>query len=334
MANIFISYPRGERKTVDRLARIFDKLRVSYWYDKSLVPTHDFSDEIKDQIDRSTSVIVIWSEESVRSPWVKAEAARAHDQGKLISAHVEKADLPLPHSILHSADLRAFREIDMEADLGWGDEGLQSLLSRVGQSLERGAWLVKWARAEASPDFEPELWDEIANSEDILHEEAAGRSDAAVIALREIIRARGEKPQITTPSRRRFEKKVQLSVAEDEIEVAKSEAAKDGLTKGLLYAVGVVSILGTGWLALSFLGEAATQVSGNTSHPPIDNCQGQNITSQEFIDASQRAYSNALDQRDAQALRRFAASWPCAEVLVDKALDNATRLDEGREILD
>lgn len=70
----------------------------------SILPGDEFPEAIKRQIDASNAVIVIWTSTSVNSKWVRAEAARADEQNKLITVYAPGLDLrqiPLPFNNRH-----------------------------------------------------------------------------------------------------------------------------------------------------------------------------------------------------------------------------------------
>lgn len=72
----------------------------------SLLPGDEFPEQINREIDASQAVIVIWTENSVQSKWVRAEANRAYEHGKLVAMHAEGFDLarlPLPFNTLQSS---------------------------------------------------------------------------------------------------------------------------------------------------------------------------------------------------------------------------------------
>lgn len=78
------------------------------WWDSSLNASHEFRDEIKQQIDAAKVAVVLWTEHSATSRWVKAEASRANDDGKLVSVRalsLDPRDIPLPFGEKHTAVL-------------------------------------------------------------------------------------------------------------------------------------------------------------------------------------------------------------------------------------
>jgi TIR domain-containing protein len=106
MADVLISYAKRHARLTEDLARDLEAEGFSTWWDTSLLPGDEFPEEIARQIDAAKVVIVIWADASVESPWVRAEANRAHAQGKLITLHAAGFDserVPLPFNTLQSS---------------------------------------------------------------------------------------------------------------------------------------------------------------------------------------------------------------------------------------
>ena len=105
MADIFISYSKKHAALTESLARDLEAEGYTTWWDTSLLPGDEFPDEIKRQLDASKAVIVIWTESSVMSKWVRAEAALADARKKLITvrdARVDIDEIPLPFNTRHT----------------------------------------------------------------------------------------------------------------------------------------------------------------------------------------------------------------------------------------
>ncbi len=105
MADIFISYSKKHADLTASLARDLEAAGYTTWWDTSLLPGDEFPDEIKRQLDASKAVIVIWTESSVMSKWVRAEAALADARKKLITvrdARVDIDEIPLPFNTRHT----------------------------------------------------------------------------------------------------------------------------------------------------------------------------------------------------------------------------------------
>ena len=77
MADIFISYARADRPRAETLAAALHQTGWSVWWDREIPPGRSFDEVIEEALSQASCVVVIWSEASVRSEWVKTEAAEA-----------------------------------------------------------------------------------------------------------------------------------------------------------------------------------------------------------------------------------------------------------------
>jgi hypothetical protein len=78
------------------------------WWDTSLTIGDDFRNEIMTELDRARAVIVIWTDASIKSDWVRSGAGRAQADRKLIPIklpHLTYKDLPPPFDVLHTEDI-------------------------------------------------------------------------------------------------------------------------------------------------------------------------------------------------------------------------------------
>lgn len=78
------------------------------WWDTSLTIGDDFRNEIMTELGRARAVIVIWTDASIKSDWVRSEAGRAQADRKLIPVkleHLVYEDLPPPFDVLHTEDI-------------------------------------------------------------------------------------------------------------------------------------------------------------------------------------------------------------------------------------
>src|SRR5262245_19399149 len=108
MADIFISYAKTDRPLASRLAAMLETEGWTTWWDTTLIPGDDFRNEIMTQLGRARAVIVIWTDASIKSDWVRSEAGRAQGDRKLIPVklpHLDYKDLPPPFDVLHTENL-------------------------------------------------------------------------------------------------------------------------------------------------------------------------------------------------------------------------------------
>ena len=109
MADVFLSYARP---SVDAAKRVAAGLRASgytVWFDENLPAHRAYSEVIEEQLETASAVLVLWSAEAARSQWVRSEANRARETGRLVQARLDDARLPMPFDQIQCADLRGWR---------------------------------------------------------------------------------------------------------------------------------------------------------------------------------------------------------------------------------
>jgi len=108
MADIFISYSKADHALALKLSAFLEAEGWSVWWDKSLAAADLYRDEIMKQLAAARAVITIWSPNSIKSDWVRAEAGHAKAEGKLIpvkTPDVAYADIPLPFGEMHTENI-------------------------------------------------------------------------------------------------------------------------------------------------------------------------------------------------------------------------------------
>src|SRR5262245_49771113 len=108
MSDIFISYAKANHALALKLSAFLEAAGWSVGWETSLCAADLYRDEIMKQLAAAKAVITIWTENSVKSDWVRAEAGRAKAEGKLIPikpADVAYADIPLPFGEMHTENV-------------------------------------------------------------------------------------------------------------------------------------------------------------------------------------------------------------------------------------
>jgi len=108
MADVFISYSKSDHALALKLSAFLESEGWSVWWDKSLGAADHYRDEIMKQLAAARAVITIWSPNSIKSDWVRAEAGRAKADGKLIpvkTSELTYADIPLPFGEMHTENV-------------------------------------------------------------------------------------------------------------------------------------------------------------------------------------------------------------------------------------
>jgi hypothetical protein len=108
MADVFISYSKADRPLALKLAAMLEAEGWKTWWDTSLIPGDDFRNEIMTELGRARAVMVIWTDTSIKSDWVRSEAGRAQADRKLIPVklpNLSYKDLPPPFDVLHTENV-------------------------------------------------------------------------------------------------------------------------------------------------------------------------------------------------------------------------------------
>lgn len=96
MADIFISYSSQTHEQTENIAAALVDEGFDVWWDRKLQAHRNYGEEIEEQLGGAKAVLVVWSQEAARSQWVRSEADRARQAGKLIQAAIDDAILPMP----------------------------------------------------------------------------------------------------------------------------------------------------------------------------------------------------------------------------------------------
>ncbi len=108
MADIFISYKREDQEEHGRVAPIAEALRAEgydVFYDVQVPPGSSWERVLQDKMNQARCVLVLWSEASVKSDWVKEEAEMAKHDGKLIPVFLDPVSPPFGFARIEGADL-------------------------------------------------------------------------------------------------------------------------------------------------------------------------------------------------------------------------------------
>jgi hypothetical protein len=144
---IFISYSSKDRERVRILVEALVRQGVPVWWDQHIVAGQNWENELEQALHRSRAVIVLWSQHSVISDEVKAEANYALKQRNLIPALLDGAAIPFRYRRTQTPDLSRW-------DGAEDDPSFRALLVALAaapaappapNSLRRRATLISWA---------------------------------------------------------------------------------------------------------------------------------------------------------------------------------------------
>jgi TIR domain len=97
MTSTFISYSSNDAKTAENIQEYLSHNSFDVWRDKSRIETN-WSKEIAYALSRQDIILILWSEDSSNSQWVKNEWITARALGKPIILVVINALEKLPNA--------------------------------------------------------------------------------------------------------------------------------------------------------------------------------------------------------------------------------------------
>jgi adenylate cyclase len=105
MADVFVSYARADEAVASRVAETLRGDGYDVWRDDELPAHRAYAEVIEERLKSAKAVIVLWSAESAKSQWVRAEADTARAAGTLVQASLDGNIPPLPFNQIQCADL-------------------------------------------------------------------------------------------------------------------------------------------------------------------------------------------------------------------------------------
>src|ERR1700755_1500395 len=108
MAEVFISYAREDRARAEQVANALAANGIQAFWDTEIPPGQTWADFIENKLTQCKALIVLWSEHSTKSQWVREEARMGKETRKLIPAMLDHTPAPFGFGELQGADLWAW----------------------------------------------------------------------------------------------------------------------------------------------------------------------------------------------------------------------------------
>jgi len=105
MADVFISYAREDQARAEQVARGLEAMGLAVFWDTEIPPGQTWADYIEGKLAACKSVIVLWSQHSTKSQWVREEARMGRERAKLIPAILDGSPMPFGFGEVQAADL-------------------------------------------------------------------------------------------------------------------------------------------------------------------------------------------------------------------------------------
>ena len=105
MATLFLSYSHEDDERVAPLATALESGGHRVWWDRHIAGGQGFADAIEQALESADVVIACWTCNSVRSDWVRDEAAVGRDKGRLVPVTLDGCLPPLGFRQYQTIDL-------------------------------------------------------------------------------------------------------------------------------------------------------------------------------------------------------------------------------------
>ncbi len=154
MASIFLSYARADLACAERLARVLEQARHEVWWDRHIGTGREFSAEIEAALEKADIVLVAWSKNAAKSPWVRDEAAIGRDSGRLLPVLIDGGQPPIGFRQFQALDLSRWKGRDQDPRtkelIDAVDAQLGGKAAQFGRIKRRFGWFGRrsvWAAA-------------------------------------------------------------------------------------------------------------------------------------------------------------------------------------------
>ena len=118
MAGVFLSYDRDDTDKARPIALALEKAGHEVWWDLHVRGGAQFSQVIEEALKAADAVVVLWSANSVKSAWVRDEAAAGRDSGRLIPATIDSTEPPMGFRQFQTINLSRWKGRGKSAELG------------------------------------------------------------------------------------------------------------------------------------------------------------------------------------------------------------------------
>ena len=133
MNDIFISYDSADRAIAQKFADALEARGWSVWWDREIPLGKAFDQVIEEELNAARCVLVLWSNDSVRSRWVKTEAAAAADRDCLLPVLIEDIAIPFEFKRIQTAMLLNWRGDDSDPEFNRLVKAIEQLAKQPGR---------------------------------------------------------------------------------------------------------------------------------------------------------------------------------------------------------
>ena len=135
MASVFLSYSREDTERIGPLADALEMAGHDVWWDRQIAGGEEFSGVIEEALESAQVVVVAWTCISVKSAWVRDEAATGRDRSCLVPVTLDGCAPPL--------GFRQYQTIDLAK---WNGRASSPLLRPLTEAVDKACGRAPPAR--------------------------------------------------------------------------------------------------------------------------------------------------------------------------------------------
>ncbi|WP_179041366.1 TIR domain-containing protein [Sphingobium lactosutens] len=102
---LFLSYSRDDRDRVMPIISALERRGLTVWWDGLLAGGQRFAHTTESALESADIILVVWTARSIQSHWVRDEATRGRDRGRMVSVTLDGVEPPLGFRQVQYIDL-------------------------------------------------------------------------------------------------------------------------------------------------------------------------------------------------------------------------------------
>lgn len=103
LVDVFISYARTDEEIARNVAETLQSEGFEVWFDSSIYAGAQWESLLMSTLSSAKAIVVLWSERSVKRPWVLKEAKMAMNTRRLVPVKIDNCELPAQFASLQTA---------------------------------------------------------------------------------------------------------------------------------------------------------------------------------------------------------------------------------------
>jgi TolB-like protein len=109
VTDIFLSYNREDLAVARHFAKAFEGQGFKVWWDTTLRAGEAYDEVTEAALRSAKAVVVLWSQKSVASRWVRAEALLAYRNNTFVPCMIEPCERPIMFELTQTAELLGWK---------------------------------------------------------------------------------------------------------------------------------------------------------------------------------------------------------------------------------